>query len=167
LVPLDGSALSELALPPAETLAHHFGSEIILTRVCQPVTMPVELYPALVGVAYNYRLEVQGQIEKDAREYLIDWQKKVQRAGVKCRYLALEGFVSEAILRAVETEAVDLIVMSTHGRSGLSRWVFGSVATRVLETAPCPIFLVRAKNCTSKTDILNGLQARQSGVIHK
>jgi nucleotide-binding universal stress UspA family protein len=80
------------------------------------------------------------------KEYIINWQKKLQLAKLKCRYLVLEGFVPEAILKAAETEAVDLIVMSTHGRSGLSRWVYGSVAAKVLQAAPCPIFLVRAKN---------------------
>ena len=146
LVPLDGSTLSELALPHAEALAAHFNSEIILTRVCQPATMPVEFYPALVGAAYDYQPDLQGQITKDMRDYLLDWQKKLQGDKIRCRYLALEGFVPEAILRTAETEQIDLIVMSTHGRSGLSRWVFGSVAAKVLEAAPCPIFLVRAQN---------------------
>jgi nucleotide-binding universal stress UspA family protein len=146
LVPLDGSTLSELALPHAEALAQHFDSEVILTRVCQPVAMPVEFYPAMAGVAYDYHLDLQAQVEKEVKEYLEDWQKKLQWAKVKCRYLELEGFVPEAILMAAEKEAVDLIVMSTHGRSGLSRWVYGSVAAKILQAAPCPIFLVRAQN---------------------
>ncbi|MBE7555312.1 MAG: universal stress protein [Anaerolineales bacterium] len=146
LVPLDGSTLSELALPHAEALARHFDSEIILTRVCQPVAMPVEFYPAMAGVAYDYQLDLQTQVEKEVKEYIINWQKRLQLAKLKCRYLVLEGFVPEAILKVAETEAVDLIVMSTHGRSGLSRWVYGSVAAKVLQAAPCPIFLVRAKS---------------------
>lgn len=146
LVPLDGSALSELALPHAQALAHHFESEVILTRVCQPVAMPVEFYPAMAGVAYDYHLDLQTQVEKEVQQYLQTWQKKLQLAQVKCRYVALEGFVPEAILKTAETEGVDLIVMSTHGRSGLSRWVYGSVAAKVLQAAPCPIFLVRAKH---------------------
>lgn len=146
LVPLDGSTLSELALPHAEALARHFDSEIILTRVCQPVAMPVEFYPAMAGVAYDYQLDLQEQVEKEVTDYLAEWQKKLQQAKLKCRCLALEGFVPEAILKVAETERVDLIVMSTHGRSGLSRWVYGSVAAKVLQAAPCPILLVRAKN---------------------
>jgi nucleotide-binding universal stress UspA family protein len=58
LVPLDGSTLSELALPHAETLAHRFDSEIILTRVCQPVALPIELYPAMAGATYDYQLDL-------------------------------------------------------------------------------------------------------------
>jgi nucleotide-binding universal stress UspA family protein len=146
LVPLDGSTLSELAIPHAEAIARQFDSEIILTRVCQPVAMPVEFYPAMAGVAYDYHLDLQAQVEKEVKEYLADWQKKLQWDKVKCRSLALEGFVPEAILKTAETEEVDLIVMSTHGRSGLSRWVYGSVAAKVLQAARCPIFLVRAKN---------------------
>lgn len=146
LVPLDGSTLSELALPHAETLAHRFDSEIILTRVCQPVALPIELYPAMAGANYDYQLDLQVQVEKEVETYLLDWQKKLREAEIKCRHVALEGFVPESILKIAETEAVDLIVMSTHGRSGLSRWVYGSVATKVLQAAPCPIFLVRAAN---------------------
>lgn len=146
LVPLDGSTLSELALPHAEALARHFDSEVVLTRVCQPVTLPVELYPAMAGVSYDYQLDLQAQVEKEVETYLVDWQKKLQRAEVKCRHVILEGFVPESILKIAETEAVDLIVMSTHGRSGLSRWVYGSVAAKVLQAASCPVFLVRAVN---------------------
>jgi nucleotide-binding universal stress UspA family protein len=146
LVPLDGSTLSELAIPHAVALARHFDSEIILTRVCQPVALPIELYPAMVGVSYDYQLDLQTQMEKEVEAYLGDWQKKLQMTKVKCRQVALEGFVPESVLSLAETEAVDLIVMSTHGRSGLSRWVYGSVAAKVLQAAPCPIFLVRAAN---------------------
>lgn len=146
LVPLDGSTLSELAIPHAMALARHFDGEVILTRVCQPVALPIELYPAMAGVSYDYQLDLQTQIEKEVEAYLVDWQKKLQMAQVKCRHAALEGFVPESILRIAETEAVDLIVMSTHGRSGLSRWVYGSVAAKVLQAALCPIFLVRAAN---------------------
>jgi len=145
LVPLDGSALSELALPHAEELARQFNSEIILIRVCQSVATPLELYPTLTGIPYDYYTELQVQMEKETRDYLIDLQKKLQLAGIKCRHLALEGFVPDAILEVATREAVDLIVMSTHGRSGLSRWVYGSVAAKILQAAPCPIFLVRAK----------------------
>jgi nucleotide-binding universal stress UspA family protein len=135
-----------LALPHAEALARHFDGEVILTRVCQPVALPIELYPAMAGVSYNYQLDLQVQVEKEVETYLMDWQKKLQGAEVNCRHAALEGFVPESILKIAEMEAVDLIVMSTHGRSGLSRWVYGSVAAKVLQAAPCPVFLVRAMN---------------------
>jgi nucleotide-binding universal stress UspA family protein len=150
LVPLDGSALSELALPHAEELTRRFNSEIILIRVCQAVAMPLELYPPLAGVTYDYYTELQIQTEKETKDYLLKLQKKLQQAGLKCRHLALEGYVPDAILEVAEKEAVDLIVMSTHGRSGLSRWVYGSVAAKVLQAAPCPVFLVRAKNHLEK-----------------
>jgi nucleotide-binding universal stress UspA family protein len=146
LVPLDGSALSELALPHAEALAQHFNSEIILIRVCQPVAMPLEIYPTLAGVSYDYSVELQAQVEKETKIYLVDLQKKVQQANIKCRYMALEGFIPDIILEVAEKERVDLIVMSTHGRSGISRWVYGSVAAKVLQAAHCPVFLVRAKH---------------------
>jgi nucleotide-binding universal stress UspA family protein len=146
LVPLDGSALSELALPHATALAQHFGSEIILVRVCQPVAVPLEVYPTLTGVSYDYSLELQTQAEQEVKHYLLEQQKRLQAAAIKCHYLALEGFVPDVILEAAEKEHVDLIVMSTHGRSGISRWVYGSVAAKILQAAHCPVFLVRAKH---------------------
>lgn len=146
LVPLDGSALSELALPHAKALAQHFNGELIIIRVCQPVAMPLEVYPTLAGVSYDYTVELQTQVEKETQDYLIDLQKKLQKDNIKCRHIAAEGFIPDVILEVAEKERVDLIVMSTHGRSGLSRWVYGSVAAKVLQAAHCPVFLVRAKH---------------------
>ena len=146
LVPLDGSDLSELALPHAKALAQHFNSELILIRVCQPVAMPLEVYPTLAGVSYDYTVELQTQVEKETQDYLISLQKQVQQDNIKCRYIGAEGFVPDVILEVAEKEKADLIVMSTHGRSGLSRWVYGSVAAKVLQVAHCPVFLVRAKH---------------------
>jgi len=65
--------------------------------------------------------------------------------GIKSCYFVLHGLILETILDIAETDKADLIVMSTHGRSGLSRWVYGSVAAKVLQAAPYPVFLVRAK----------------------
>lgn len=144
LVPLDGSPLAELALPHAEALAQGFESELLLVRVCPPVSDPVEFYTFGEGVTDNNR-ELQAQAEKNAKDYLRSLQEKLQLNHIKSGYFVLHRSVPEALLEMAATEGVDLIVMSTHGRSGLSRWVYGSVAAKVLQAAPCPVFLIRAK----------------------
>jgi nucleotide-binding universal stress UspA family protein len=144
LVPLDGSALSELALPHAEALAQRFESEVLLVRVCPPMAGSIEFY-SFAAEATDEDLERQVEAAKGAEAYLVWMHEKLQLKGIKNCYFVLHGMITETILDIAETEKADLIVMSTHGRSGLSRWVYGSVAAKVLQAAPCPVFLVRAK----------------------
>ncbi len=140
LVSLDGSRLAEKALPYARTLAQKFDAELILVRVLQPMVIMSD---------YGYVPFYQSQVlqeEADAKVYLRSIQKKFSKLGLTIHIEVLEGNpVAETILDMARETAVDLIVMSTHGRSGLSQWVYGSVANKVLQHAPCPIFLVRAK----------------------
>jgi nucleotide-binding universal stress UspA family protein len=156
LVPLDGSALAELALFHAEALAQRFESEILLVKVCPPVSAPIEFYTfgeEIMAEDDNRDLAdaslagstPQRQAEKIAEDYLTSLQEKLHVKNIKSCCFVLSGSIPEAILDIAETEKVDLIVMSTHGRSGLSRWVYGSVAAKILQAASCPIFLIRAK----------------------
>jgi nucleotide-binding universal stress UspA family protein len=143
LIPLDGSSLAELALSHAEALAQRFESELLLVRVCPPLTPPFEFY------SFGEERAVEDdnrnlQAEKTAEVYLSALQEKLWLKDIRSRYFVPHSSVPEAILEMAETEAVELIIMSTHGRSGLSRWVYGSVAAKVLQAAPCPIFLIRA-----------------------
>jgi nucleotide-binding universal stress UspA family protein len=144
LVPLDGSTLSELALPHAEALAQRFESEVLLVRVCPPISTPVEFY-SFAAEATEEDRDLPAQAEKGAEAYLTFMQEKLHLKGIKSSYFVLHGLIPETILDIAETEKADLIVMSTHGRSGRGRWVYGSVAAKVLQAAPCPIFLIRAK----------------------
>ncbi len=155
LVPLDGSSLSELALPHAEALAQHFRSEILLVRVYQPFVVPFDLYTLGPDVTDSYNQELQTQAEQETRDYLNHIQKRLRLKNIRSRCFVLGGVVTESILDTAETEAVDLIVMSTHGRSGLSRWVYGSVASKILQVASCPVFLVRAINAQAERSSYN------------
>lgn len=139
LVPLDGSALAEEALVHARNLAAQFGSEVILFRV---VVSPYAIAaPDLILAGYDAADE---NFAKVAQEYLDGVAAALQAAGLQASSRICEGPVAEAILDHATDAGVDMIVMSTHGRGGLSRWVYGSVADRVLQAAPCPVLLVRA-----------------------
>ena len=142
LVPLDGSELAELALPYARALAQKFDAQLILLWVVQPMppAMPVMEFGM---VPYQYE-EFADKGEKQAEDYLSGLRQALLEQEVPTNVAVLRSHsVADAIVDFAEQEGVDLIVKTTHGRSGISRWVFGSVATKVLEQAPCPVFLVR------------------------
>jgi nucleotide-binding universal stress UspA family protein len=132
LVPLDGSPLSERALPPALALARQPDTDVILARV--PATAGSQEPPT------GRSLEVA---RREIRHYLDDL-RQAQSPDVKLTTLMPEGDIASAIVDTAAAEQIDLIVMSTHGHSSLTRWVLGSVTERVLRNAPCPVLAVRA-----------------------
>lgn len=143
LVPLDGSRLAEQALPFAEGLVEKFGSELILVQAIPP---PPVLAIGELGVLPHDFGPVLAEEERQASEYLLSVQKQLREKDIPSRIAVLKGrSVADAIVDAAQQEAADLIVKTTHGRSGFSRWVYGSVATKVLEQAPCPVLLIRIR----------------------
>jgi nucleotide-binding universal stress UspA family protein len=144
LVPLDGSELAEQALPPASALAKQFNAEITLLRVIQPPYVATHIS----GSAYG---EVIGSLRRIAYEegltYLKEWQSKLRQEGYRVHIHMVEGDdVAGIILNLIGTLETDTVVMSTHGRGGISRWVYGSVADKVLRAATAPILLIRASD---------------------
>lgn len=139
LVPLDGSSLAEKALPHAERLAHQFEAELILARVLAVAPDLVVAGPR--GMVFHDQADAARQA---AQIYLDRIWGRLRGHHVSARSVVLEAHpVAEALVNLARREKVDLIVMSTHSRSEVSRWLYGSVATKVLQHAPCPIFLVR------------------------
>ena len=150
LVPLDGSHLAEAALPPALELARKFNSKLSLAWVIQP---PHLIMTAANGSVYAQLLtEMRQQSEQDAQAYLRAHQGSLRQQGFVVQTQLTEGEnVADALLEVAATLDVDTIVMSTHGRGGLSRWVFGSVADKVLRHASVPVLLIRAKEETAES----------------
>lgn len=147
LVPLDGSHLAEAALSPVLELASKFNSKISLVWVIQP---PHLIMTAANGGVYAQLLtEMRQQSEQDAEAYLKAHQDSLHQQGYNVHTQVTEGEnVADALLQVASNLKVDAIVMSTHGRGGLSRWVFGSVADKVLRHAEVPVLLIRAKEET-------------------
>lgn len=133
LVPLDGSALAETALTPAVELARLHGAKLVLLRAAEahtlPLADPVQAQVAAVREAEDYLAVVRGRL---AAGGLVDVETS-----------AWYGAPAEAIVEAARFRAVDLIVMSSHGRTGLGRLVLGSVAETVLRGTRVPILLIR------------------------
>jgi nucleotide-binding universal stress UspA family protein len=137
LIPLDGSALAEQALPHAITQARHFEAELVLLQILAPLPSA----PLMGEVA---RGRAQASLNASASEYLEHIVPRVQEHDTPVRVATVEGSPHVQITEFVEANEVDLIVMSTRGQSGLSRWLMGSVADRVVRGATVPVLLVRA-----------------------
>ncbi|MCA9916503.1 MAG: universal stress protein [Anaerolineales bacterium] len=148
LVPLDGSHLAEAALPSALALASNFQSELSLVWVLQP---PHLIMTAANGSVYAQLLtEMRNQSEQDAHSYLQAHKGSLQQQGFTVHTQVAEGEnIADTLLEVASALDVDTIVMSTHGRGGISRWVFGSVADKVLRYANVPVLLIRAKEETA------------------
>jgi nucleotide-binding universal stress UspA family protein len=146
LVCLDGSELAEQILPYATEEAIHFGGSLFLLRV---ITGRGSM-PAAVAVMPDYTAEaVTGQIESDEQEtkaYLGRLAEPLKQKGLHVECVILHGLqVGEAIVSYADENNVGLIAIATHGRSGLGRLVFGSVADFVLRESGLPILLVKPK----------------------
>jgi nucleotide-binding universal stress UspA family protein len=152
IVPLDGSELAEAVLPHVEALVKQQGTEpfdIILLRVSEPPTTPFYYAPELSGVPLNWGEYVDQAVAKDkemAAEYLAGTEKKLKDAGIKAKSEVLVGKAADEIITYLTNRACSIIVMATHGRSGVKRWVYGSVVQDVLLGVSCPVLLVRPKD---------------------
>ena len=138
LLPLDGSKIAEQALPYAIAQAENFQAELILLKVLEFLPKERSLSGKLVKDAFELTV-IQAQ------EYLAAMAGRVQEYGLRVRVATVEGRPHVEIIQFAETNKVDLIVMCTRGDSGISRWLMGSVADRVIRGASVPVLLVHAK----------------------
>ncbi len=145
LVPLDGSELSECSLEHIKPAATGGGTaEVILLRVVEPPNSGEVSAWSQAGYTVT---DVQNRIKKDARDYVSRAAEKLVNQGISARSEMIEGRAAETILDYAEKNGVDLIIISTHGRSGISRWAFGSVADRVVRHSPIPVLVISAPGC--------------------
>ncbi len=140
LVPLDGSTLAEEALDPALRLAQRAAGELILIRVPMYTSSHTQISPVH---EYVWPQETDLPILGESTEYLRDLRQIKATPNVTIRTMVVNGDRAGAIVDTAVTEQAELIIMSTHGRTGLSRWVLGSVTSRVLSLAPCPVLVIR------------------------
>ena len=131
VIPLDGSELAESILVQVSKILRRKDAEILLLRV---VTLPPST-DADLG-------EPLDRLWSRATEYLHGVSERLSSEGVRVRCKAVEGFPANEILKTAEVEKATFIAMSTHGRTGLSRWVFGSVTEKVLRASSIPVLAV-------------------------
>lgn len=150
LVPLDGSELAESVLPHVQTLSEQRGPErvdVVLVRVCEPPAVPSYYAPELPDAPLNwgeYMQKETARCKQTATDYLAEVAKKLKAMGVNnVKSEVLVGKSADQLVDYANKNPFNLIVMATHGRSGLSRWVYGSITENVLQGVSCPILLIR------------------------
>ena len=153
LVPLDGSQVGEAALIHVEKLVSKMApkvkTEVILLQVISSLSHYVIAGEASVQVPYTEK-EI-AQIKRKAKQYLDKAGEDLKSKGVTVKTKVATGKTAEEIVKAAEELKIDLVAMSTHGRSGLSRLTFGSSTDKVLRTGSVPVLVVRAPKDTVNT----------------
>jgi nucleotide-binding universal stress UspA family protein len=150
MVPLTGAAISESAIPHAIELARHKGPvsiDVVLLQVCEPPTAPSYYSPEVSGIPMNWvQLSEQelARMKKNAAEYLVTIETKFKNEGIaNVKSLVLVGKATDEIISYANKNPFTVIVMATHGRSGFSRFVYGSVAESVLFGVNNPLVLIK------------------------
>jgi nucleotide-binding universal stress UspA family protein len=144
LVPLDGSELAECVLPHVESIAKGCGVGSVVFVRALDTYVPSATY---AYVSESLRKEIEENNEKAAREYLDEVAGRVNLGGIEVQKQLITGRAAESIAEYATKNDVELIAIATHGRSGVSRWAWGSVADRVLRSACVPVLMVRAPGC--------------------
>jgi nucleotide-binding universal stress UspA family protein len=152
LVPLDGSKQSEVVLPHIENIASKLKSKVILLHV---IEQPYHVYAGTHGVVdVRYTKEELEVRRAGIKKYLTRVGKSYIKNGAKMSVRVKVGkVVAEEIIKLAEEANIDIIAMSTHGRSGFSRWEYGSVTDKVLHAGNTPLFLVREPAIKQKGEV--------------
>lgn len=143
LVPLDGSKLAQTALPHAEDLAARTGATLILMQVVPPSSDQMPLSPSVAITVTVRNEEEMERLVDEADVRLAEQANRLGHLHIKAETMIDVGHPAAKLADYAATHAVDLIVMSTHGYSGLSRWQHGSVTSKVLAAASCPVLVIR------------------------
>ena len=153
LCPLDGSKNGEAALPYVESLPITTNAEVVLIQVITPHHYDIELgehYTSHVGrLTEEYVLHASAS----AREYLDTIKERLAKLKIVVSCEVEVGSPAKIIVSYAEENDINLIAISTHGRSGISRWLMGSVADKVLHATDIPILLVRAFTKSTKEQL--------------
>jgi nucleotide-binding universal stress UspA family protein len=138
LVATDLTAASQSAVDTALALAKENEAELMIAYAFDTPTL------TQATIAPNVYDEWTRNLRNDAQERLQPFLAEARKQGVHAGALVLSGAPYEAIVEAAQDNNADLVVMGTHGRTGISRFFLGSVASRVISTAPCPVMTVHA-----------------------
>lgn len=151
VVPLDGSPFAEQALEHAERLASHTGAALVLLAVLPDADALQWTAEGSVPMWF----EAATQIEAEGlKNYLVEAAERLRARGLKVRTEVATGDPAEEILRVAEERSSDLIVMATHGRSGVQRLWLGSVAIKVIRGSVRPVLLIRAKERVQQMEMI-------------
>ena len=148
LVPLDGSKLAECALPYVEELAKGCGTEeVILVSVTERVQGYRVFDDSTQLRGQRLIREAVGKKQEQAQRYLDRIAKAMKAKGISVDREVLLGDPAEEIVSYAKHPGCNIIIISSHGRSGISRWAYGSVADKIFRASCVPVLMVRAPGC--------------------
>jgi nucleotide-binding universal stress UspA family protein len=136
LVPTDFSEYADYALDYAIELAKTLQARLTFLHI-------IQLTPMTMGDMYGYSLEAYEAMESEAQKHMAALLNRVHQEGLQGEMAIVQGVPFQIIVDMAESRDVDLIVMGTHGRTGLTHALMGSVAERVVRLAPCPVLVTR------------------------
>lgn len=152
LVPLDGSALAEEVLPYAQDLASRVSGTLFLVRIVPTAQqLTATSFPGVAGMEGVPTMDVNAinkamtaQVE-DARAYLRDKAAALQAQGLRVEWEVRQGTAADEVIKCAQDHHIELIAISSHGRTGLGRLMFGSVADRVIREAGLPVLVIKPR----------------------
>ena len=152
LVPLDGSEVAEVVLAVAKDLGQALSAHVTLVRVVDVAAITRSIVPASNDMGAITQ-EIQNIIDdtanaelKEAEDYLNGAAKAFTAAGIEVSTQVRQGIAGDELLEAIEEEHIDVAAVATHGRSGISRTIFGSVADKLIRESGKPVLVIKAQH---------------------
>ena len=143
MVPLDGSELAECVIPYIEDFIDQGRVEsIVFVRVVRPVISPVSFEDSLTYIPEDWS-KLESEKKSSAENYLKKVVSRLKQDGVKFQTEVLVGRIGDSLIDYIKANDLDLVVIATHGRSGLTQWVRGSVADKILSASHVPVLMIR------------------------
>jgi nucleotide-binding universal stress UspA family protein len=150
MVPLDGSKLAECVLPHVKAIAKLSKASVELVQVIEPVELPTR---GGIALSIDDIKQIESHSKRDAESYLREVVSRLKKDGIKAHLKLLFGKVADSLVDYIQQRNFDIVIMATHGRSGISRWIWGSVAEKILHSSSIPVLIIRPPGCipASKT----------------
>lgn len=145
VVPLDGSELAECVLPHVEAISG--GCQVPEIIFVQAVSNSQNKSGLFLWVSKDQLKKYQTQAKTHAEDYLRKVAERTKHDSSIIKWEVIEGEPAESLIDYANKVKADLIIIATHGRSGVSRWVMGSVADRLLRSSCVPVLMIRAPGC--------------------
>ena len=144
MVPLDGSQVAECVIPHIETIAKKSAAKVELVTVIEPLDIPTR---GQIAISDDEIKQIDAEGKKEAGKYLDQISHRLTQSGIKTDTVILSGKAAESLVRYAVNNDIDLIIMATHGRSGISKIFFGSVAEKILRATDIPVLLIKTTKC--------------------
>ena len=144
MVPLDGSQVAECVIPHIERIAGKSTARVVLVTVVEPLDIPTR---GQIAISDEEIKQIDNEGKNEATKYLKQVSSRLTAAGVNTDTVILTGKPADSIASYAVNNGVDLIIMATHGRSGISKIFWGSVAEKILRATDIPVLLIKTTNC--------------------